>query len=380
MLTIQPSDGFEKYLFDKAFSEKVPIGGTIELLPICNMDCKMCYIKTSVNEMNKMGRVLTVEEWIEIVKQLKDNGTLFLLLTGGEPLLYKDFKKLYKAIISMGIIVTINTNGTLINDEFVTLFHEYPPRRINISLYGASAQTYEKVCGYSKGYELTINAIKKLVDAKVPVKVNFTLNKNNKNDLFKVIKITEDLNIPISIPTYMFPPVRKPEDDKHFSEYRLSPKEVAQVQYEIAKYGLHEEPLSIESVKRTLNKIDEKNCLSEHKDPPGGFLCSAGVRSFWINWQGILTPCGMVPQPQCDLKEYSFKDGWNKMIQKSTNVYTATECFNCRFRSICQNCAASSLAENGQTDTKVTYHCESCKEYERLLKKLVNEEKNNENK
>lgn len=62
MMTIQPSDGFEKYICDKASEKKIPISGTIELLPICNMDCKMCYIKTSVSEMNKMGKPLSVDK------------------------------------------------------------------------------------------------------------------------------------------------------------------------------------------------------------------------------------------------------------------------------------------------------------------------------
>lgn len=380
MMTIQPSDGFEKYICDKASEKKIPISGTIELLPICNMDCKMCYIKTSVSEMNKMGKTLSVDKWLAIAKQLKENGTLFLLLTGGEPLLYHGFKELYQKISEMGIIITINTNGTLINDKIVELFKNNPPRRVNVSLYGASKETYEKVCGYGPGFEQTMTAIKKLIAAKIPVKVNFTLNKENKDDLFKVIKITEELNIPISTPTYMFPPIRKLCDNHDFESHRLSPKEAAKIQYEISKYGINEDPLNVQGIHNVLDKVNPKYFNNSKKEAPGGFLCSAGVRSFWINWLGILTPCGMMPYPKCDLKETSFKDGWDYIKQESEKIYTSSECYSCRFRNICQNCAASSLAENGKTDTVVEYHCHLCNKYEKSLQKLVKEVEQDENK
>ena len=53
----------------------------------------------------------------------------------GEPFLYKDFDKVYNALRNMGIIVTINTNGTLINEEIADMLSENKPRRVNITLY-----------------------------------------------------------------------------------------------------------------------------------------------------------------------------------------------------------------------------------------------------
>ena len=68
MLTLQPDNGFEKYLCDKAFAEATPISGTFELLPICNMDCRMCYVRLSKEQMNRMGSPLELSEWIRIGK------------------------------------------------------------------------------------------------------------------------------------------------------------------------------------------------------------------------------------------------------------------------------------------------------------------------
>ena len=65
--------------------------------------------------MEAKGRLRTADEWLEIGRQMKDAGVLFLLLTGGEPFLYPDFRRLYLELRKMWMIITINTNGTLIN-------------------------------------------------------------------------------------------------------------------------------------------------------------------------------------------------------------------------------------------------------------------------
>ena len=70
---------------------------------------------------------------------------LFLLLTGGEPLLFPDFKTLYRRLRNLGMILTINTNGTLLDEAWADFFATYPPRRINITLYGADAASYDRL-------------------------------------------------------------------------------------------------------------------------------------------------------------------------------------------------------------------------------------------
>ena len=112
----------EKALLERAKASKTPANGSLELLPICNMNCDMCYVRLSREEVQTHGGLHTTDEWIEIGKQMKDAGVLFLLLTGGEPLLFPDFKRLYTELQKMGFIITINTNGTLIDDEWILFF------------------------------------------------------------------------------------------------------------------------------------------------------------------------------------------------------------------------------------------------------------------
>lgn len=105
-----------------ADQNNLPLGGSIELLPLCNMDCKMCYVHMSKEEMDRQGRMLSCDEWLNIAYQAKEMGVLYFLITGGEPLLYPEFKRLYTSVIDLGFVVTLNTNGTLINKEWADFF------------------------------------------------------------------------------------------------------------------------------------------------------------------------------------------------------------------------------------------------------------------
>ena len=107
----------EQQLCNRADLKQIPIAGNIELLPLCNMDCKMCFAKMTRDEMERHAPMHSWQEWLGVAEQAKDMGMLFLLLTGGEPFLYPDFKKLYLALKDMGIFVSINSNGTLITEE-----------------------------------------------------------------------------------------------------------------------------------------------------------------------------------------------------------------------------------------------------------------------
>lgn len=131
----------EKRLVDKATQLRIPISASFELTPLCNLSCDMCYVRMNARELSMHGNVRSIDEWIQTAEELKAMGTLFILLTGGEPLLYPQFNELYLALREMGFIITINTNATLITEEVAELFSRVKPRRLNVSLYGGSNET-----------------------------------------------------------------------------------------------------------------------------------------------------------------------------------------------------------------------------------------------
>lgn len=366
MFTIYPSNGFEKYLCDKSFRMSTPLSGTFELLPICNMDCKMCYIRMSPKEMHQQGTPLSVDDWLRIGKEAADSGCMFLLLTGGEPLLYPDFLKLYEGLRHLGIIITLNTNGTLINKQIAETFKHNQPRRVNISLYGASDNTYKALCGNPKGFTQVMNGIHLLLDVGVQVKINFTPTPQNYHDLEGVVEITDNLNIPISTPTYMFPPERKPGGMSKHKLNRLTSQQAAYEQLKIIRMAHPHQSDYIHYIKETLDDIKETE--EEEVAPPGGLLCTAGVSSFWVNWKGEISPCGMLQKPTRNLKEYSFGEAWEAIKTETKQIFTSKKCFNCRFRKICKACGAASFAEHRNFSLPATYHCELNETFEELLK------------
>lgn len=154
------------YLHMKAGKNGIPLSGTFELSPVCNMQCKMCYVRMTLREIRDSGkRLRTLDEWISLGREAQRQGMLMLLLTGGEPFFWPDFRELYQELKKLGLVITINSNGTLINEKTVEWLKKDPPMRLNITLYGASDHTYESLCGNPRGYTQTIRAIRLLKEA-----------------------------------------------------------------------------------------------------------------------------------------------------------------------------------------------------------------------
>ena len=161
-------DTAEAFLLRRAAKTGVPITGSFELTPLCNLNCKMCYVRMNRTEQEEISRLQTAEEWTALAEKLRDAGTLFLLLTGGEPLLYPAFRAVYLAVRKRGMIVTVNTNGTLLNEDWAAFFAKNPPRRVNVTLYGASGETYKSLCGDETGYTKAMRGIRLLQAHGVP--------------------------------------------------------------------------------------------------------------------------------------------------------------------------------------------------------------------
>ena len=128
---IKQKISIENWLYQKAEKDKIPLSGTFELSPLCNFNCKMCYIKMTTEEMKKcQEEVMTLEKWKEIADRARKEGMLYLLLTGGEPFLWPDFWELYDYLTELGFVISINTNGSLIDDRIIARLREKPPSKI----------------------------------------------------------------------------------------------------------------------------------------------------------------------------------------------------------------------------------------------------------
>ena len=169
------------YLHNKAKEKGIPASGTFEITSRCNFNCRMCYVHNSQSNLLKKEE-LPAEWWIKTGKKAVEAGMVFLLITGGEPLLREDFPEIYKALHQMGLVISINTNGYLISDKIKELFNEYPPNRLNISLYGSDNETYKKFTG-TAAFDTIMENIKYLRDADIDVRFNCSITPDNRNDM-----------------------------------------------------------------------------------------------------------------------------------------------------------------------------------------------------
>ena len=336
-------------MYDDASRNGVPIGGTFELTPLCNMNCRMCYIRMSRDEMEKQGRMLTAAQWLKLAEDAKNAGMLFLLLTGGEPFLYPGFRELYTQLKKMGFFVSINSNGTLLEGELLEWLIKDPPYRINITLYGASDEAYRELCGYDGGYSKVSEAIRRLKEAGVYVKLNGTLTPFNRKEIPKCFTFAQENNVPIEIGTYMFPPMRR--DDKSFC--RLDASDAGKYSARIDRLRYDDETFSA--------RADEiKKCLQNGSvsDMPAKFGCRAGRSSFWINWKGEMTPCGMLEAFRQDPLETGFDECWKRIKSNIDNCTALSGCVSCEKRDICKVCPAIAYSEMGDFCKKPEYLCE----------------------
>ncbi|MBE5892151.1 MAG: radical SAM protein [Lachnospiraceae bacterium] len=358
----------ERHMFEKAAKTRTPIYGVLELLPLCNMSCDMCYVRMSREEMERSGRLLTTEEWCALAEEMKDAGTLFVLMTGGEPLLYPGFKELYLKLRSLGMIITINTNGTLIDDEWADFFAKHKPRRINITLYGAGEETYEKLCHLPGGFARTIAGIKRLKDRGVDVKMNGSLAKANVDERMQIIELGEQLGVPMHVDTYMYPRTRE-RSCGYKEQARLNPEEAADAGVEVLRREQGEELFKRYAKQRLfeVEHVKEFGCTNK-------MSCKAGKSSYVINWKGNMIPCVMLDNPGASVQETGFAEGWKQITEGVERLCISDECASCKYKVVCNTCAAAALAETGKCDAVPDYICRytkrSMEHYEAYMRAL----------
>lgn len=342
----------ERQMFAKAAEKRLPLYGVLELLPLCNLNCDMCYVRMSKQEMEQVGRLRTISEWLSIAEDMAKAGTLFILLTGGEPLLYPEFRTLYLKLLELGMIVTINTNGTLLNKEWADFFAEHKPRRINITLYGASNKTYEQLCHYPNGFDKTVEGIRLLRERDIDVKINGSLAKGNVDDRMQIIEIGESLDAPVRIDTYMYPTIRERLHDYNYQS-RLDPETAARARVDVLRREMGEELFS-QYRKMTLETVQQ---TQEGEAIPGRMKCRAGQSSFVINWQGQMRSCVVLDNPSISLDETPFADAWEQVVMGVEKLRISVKCNQCTLRNVCNTCAAAAIAETGRADGVPEYLC-----------------------
>lgn len=347
-----------QFFHSKGRALGLPISGNFELTARCNFNCPMCYVHLSNEQVQQRGGELSAKQWLEIAEAAKNRGMIFALLTGGEPLMRKDFFEIYDGMRKMGILISINSNGSLLKGEILERFLENPPFRFNISLYGGCNETYRNMCGLPV-YDQVKENIRALRKAGIDVSLNLSITPYNRDDLEKIYADAVELDVNVKGSSYMYPSIRV-NGGEYGMGNRLSAKESAacSVDWDCLRFTPEQFEIRARNMSRMV--FDEaEGCPAEADE---GVRCRAGSTSFWMTWDGKMTPCGMMTEPVVYPLETGFDAAWDALRQKTGEIRTPKKCSGCGYRDICGVCAAVCYTETGRFDAVPEYVCRRAEE------------------
>lgn len=319
---------------------RVPLSGSLDLTYRCNLKCLHCY--TGDHSGNMPAAEMDTRRIKSLLDEICDAGCLYLLLTGGEPLLRKDFPEIYRYAKEKGFVITVFSNGTLISDEIVRLFEEMPPRQVEISLYGAAGPTYESITGVSGSYQNCISGIRKLLDHRIPVGLKTVLMTLNSREFAAMERMAEDFGVKFRFDAAIFPRLN---GDTSPVDLRVSPAEA--VAREFSDSG---------RVARW------EQFLKDHRLEPTSddlYQCGAGRTGFHIDPCGSLRPCLMTTTLSRDLMKTSFISAWQDITARIREKKAGHDfaCNACALKLHCGYCPAFFELETGDEQVRSAYLC-----------------------
>lgn len=341
----------------RAIQRRRPLSCTLELTYRCNFHCKMCYIRMTDAQAAPFGRLRTVEEWLDMARQLYDAGVLYLILTGGECTGYPGFERLYEQLARMGFRVSIMSNAGAYTDSVRALFTRYPPYGVGITLYGGSNETYAAVTGDPRGLDKAVENIRFFQSIKVPVSLNFTVIKQNVLDYPKVGQLCKELGIPYTLITDITAH-RYRAGFSDAMQCRLSPAERACV----ACHPPEEAGLAMENA-RELEKalVDfQMPTAPAEPPPPEPDSCIGSSSGCAIYWNGDMGTCvSMRGFHNVKPFETGFEAAWAQLkAQQDAAFRRPAVCQTCRMKADClHNCAGRRLEGAGTPHEPDPYTC-----------------------
>ncbi len=336
---------FTQSLWEENTGAWLPLCGSMEVTPYCNLKCRHCYI----THCDWEEKVLSTKEVFRILDELAAAGCLWLLLTGGEPFLRRDFLDIYTHAKKKGFLLNLFSNATLVTDDIAKYIGEMKPFEMQITLYGASAETYHRVTGSAEAFQRSRQGIELLLQHGVPITLKAMVMSENVHELKEMQQYARGLGV-----HFYYDPVINPglDGSPEVCQVRLTPQEIVRLD--------QEDPERRAQWKLLLEKFNPFG--GEKPDPVEPvFTCGASRGRFHIDAFGHMNICFLVRRPSYDLRQGSFQDGYRGFLPNivSGNRTKESACRTCAYRRLCVMCPGWSLLETGDIEEKpVPYLCQ----------------------
>ena len=340
-----------RQVFARAAHDRVPFSGGFDLTYRCNFRCRHCYVGHLTGRSRSGAAELPTGDVVDLLRQAAEAGCLMLVFSGGEPLVREDFLDVYQAAKRLGMIVTVFTNGSLISERHLAVFAEYPPHEVEVSVYGATEDTYERVTGIPGSLTRVRLGIDRLLERGITVGLKSMILRDNADEVLAIERLARDLGVP-----FRADPVVTPRLDGDLGPLEQRVEPVRAVDIEMQLEGYRDSMVSF---------------LEEHTAAPGGqddmppvepderlYLCGAGKASFQLGPQGLLGPCQMSPITY-DARAMGFAGAW-KAVTNAVDAAVwegASACAECPHILLCGYCPALFALEGATPSQPPRYLC-----------------------
>ena len=342
----------------QAIRQRRPLSCTMELTYRCNFHCRMCYVRMTDAQAAPYGRLRTVDEWLDMARQMRDAGVLYLTLTGGECTQYPGFEELYGQLSQLGFRISIMSNAGAYTDSVRDIFRRYPPVSVGITLYGGSKETYAAVTGDPGGLDRAVENIRFFRSIRVPVGLNFTVIRQNVLDYPLVGRLCRDLGCSWTLIT----DISGHRHDVSMSDAlqcRLSPAQRACV----ACHPPEEAALAMENAKeleKALAGFQMPQAPAE-APPPEPDACIGASSGCAIFWNGEMNTCiSMNGHGNAHPFETGFEAAWAQLkAQQDETFRRPAACQTCGMQEDClHNCAGRRFEGTGSPHGPDPYTCQ----------------------
>jgi len=324
------------------------MNGTIELTRRCPLKCVHCYNNLPLDDPEAQRQELTYKEHCRIIDEITEAGCLWLLFTGGEIFVRKDFLDIYTYAKQKGLLITLFTNGTLITANLADYLAEWRPFSIEITLYGRTKETYERITRIPGSYEKCMQGIHLLRERKLPLQLKTMAMTLNKHEIWEIKRfVEEELGL-----QFRFDPVITPRIDYSKSPLlmRLTPQEVVDLDLQDPKRVRGWKDLAA----RTISRVPSPELSDEL------YYCIGGAAAFAIDPYGKMNICMLSGMDTYDMRPGSFREGWESFLleKRQKKITRKTKCLNCIIKIMCGMCPSSGELENRDPEEPVDFLCQ----------------------
>lgn len=336
-------------LAGRIMGQRIPFSGSLALTHRCNLGCLHCYAR----EADGAAPELTAAQWRGIIDEVREAGCLYLLLTGGEPLLSADFPEIYTHAKRSGFLVTVFTNATLVSDRVSGLFRELPPRLVEVSIYGATPATHDRVTGVPGSFDLARRGIDRLAALGVRIVLKSVMMTLNIDEFPAIEELARAAGAGFRMDPAIFPSLA---GDRSPLGLRVPPAQAVAREFSDPERAR-----------------DWRDFHSRFASVPSGssvYSCAAGMSTFHVDPRGVLYPCVMATRHGHPLAGAGFGKLWQEEMPRIRTALLAhgASCLDCRWKQVCGYCPGLFGLENGDERVPSPYLCEVGRlRYERLV-------------